>query len=75
MTEAQWVRVVSDRHYVHSQVQASEVWEVHHNLGKKPSVTVVDSGGNVVVGSITHLDVNSLTITFSASFGGECYCN
>jgi hypothetical protein len=48
---------------------------VNHNFGKYPSVIVIDSGGDEVVGNIVHNSANQLTITFSASFAGTVYCN
>lgn len=44
-------------------------------LGKKPPVTVVDSGDNVVYGNIQYIDDNNLTVTFATSFGGKAYIN
>lgn len=46
-----------------------------HNLGKIPSVTVVDSSGNIVYGDITYTDLNNLTITFNTAFTGTVYLN
>lgn len=48
---------------------------VTHNLNKYPSVFVLDSAGDEVVGSVTHNSANQLTIVFSASFSGIVYCN
>lgn len=47
---------------------------VNHNLGYRPSVTVIDTAGDEVEGMVTHNGINSLTIVFSASFGGTVYC-
>jgi hypothetical protein len=64
-----------DVNYVHDQGVASATWSVSHNLGKLPSVTVVDTAGSVVVGDISYTDNNNLTVTFNASFSGEAYIN
>jgi hypothetical protein len=48
---------------------------VAHNLGKYPSATVLDSAGDQVEGAIAYLDTNTLTISFSAAFGGVAYLN
>jgi hypothetical protein len=64
-----------DKHYSHNQSSASNVWSVTHNLGKFPSISVVDSGKNVVVGDVQYIDANSLTITFTAAFSGKAYMN
>ena len=67
--------VEGDKNYVHIQMQASDTWEVVHNLGKYPSVTVVSDSGNTVVGDVVYTGLNSLTITFNAVFSGRAYMN
>jgi hypothetical protein len=47
----------------------------NHNLGKIPSVTVIDGAGNTVHGDITYTDLNNLTITFNTAFAGTAYLN
>ena len=64
-----------DKNRVHVQAMASTVWQVAHNLDKMVSVTVVDTGGNTVEGSVTHNDLNNVTIEFSAPFTGQVFCN
>lgn len=65
----------ADNHYVHTQSVASSVWSVAHNLGKFPSVTVIDSGNNVVFGDVQFIDNNNVIITFTSSFSGKAYIN
>ena len=65
----------SDAHYVHEQPVADTVWTVNHNLGKRPSITVEDSAGTVVVGRYANPDVNTSVLRFSAPFGGRAYFN
>jgi len=64
-----------DLNFVFNQLIPSAIWNVTHNLNKYPSVTVVDSGGTVVVGDINYIDTNNLTITFSFIFSGKAYMN
>jgi len=64
-----------DKSYVHVQGAASTYWTIVHNLGKFPSITVVDSGNSEVEGEVQYIDPNTVTISFSASFGGRAYCN
>lgn len=66
---------VGDLTYVHTQSSAATVWTINHNLGKYPTVTVIDSGDNVVIGDVTYLDINNLTVEFSAAFGGKAILN
>jgi hypothetical protein len=64
-----------DLTYTHNQVAASASWVVAHNLGKYPSITVIDTAGSEVVGDVTHNSLNQATITFSAPFSGKAICN
>lgn len=66
---------IGDKTYVYSQSSALATWEINHNLAKFPSVSVVDSGGNVVVGDIKYIDQNNLTISFMSAFSGKAYLN
>lgn len=58
-----------------SQAFSSDSVVVVHNFGKYPSVTVIDSAGDEVIGDVVHNSANQLTITFSASLTGTVYCN
>ena len=61
--------------YVHTQSVASDTWEITHDLDKYPSVTVVDSGGNVVVGDVRYIDTSNIVVTFRGAFSGVAYLN
>ena len=64
-----------DANFVFTQGSPSATWNITHNLGKFCSVTVVDTSKQIVIGDITYVNNNSLTITFSAPFSGEAYLN
>lgn len=66
---------VSDAYYVHTQSVPSATWTITHGLSKKPSVSVVDSAENVVIGNVTYTSDNALTITFVGGFSGKAYLN
>lgn len=61
--------------YTWDQGTASTLWEIPHGLGLFPSVSVVDSGGSWVVGTVNYINDNNLTISFSVAFGGKAYLN
>ena len=61
--------------YVHAQDVPAATWTVMHNLGRRPSVRVVDSGGTVVYGGIEYVDANTLRLHFAAGFGGKAFVN
>lgn len=64
-----------DSHHTHDQNTSSATWTVAHNLGKKPSVTIVDSADSILHGQIQYTDLNNLTITLSAPTSGKAYLN
>ena len=61
--------------YVHVQNEASSIWVVDHQMGRYPSVTVVDSAGTMVFGEVVYDNENQVTITFTAAFSGKAYLN
>ncbi len=65
----------SDKHYEHTQSTPSAVWTISHNLGKRPAVTVIDSGGNEWQTAVEHISANECVVRFSAPFSGAAYLN
>lgn len=65
----------SDKNFVHEQTSPSSIWEFRHNLNKKPSVTITDSAGTVIEGSVVINDGVSVKIEFNSSFWGFAICN
>ena len=65
----------NDKTYKHVQGLSSATWNIAHNLGKFPSVTIKDSAGSIVIGEIQYNDDNNITLTFSGAFSGEAYLN
>lgn len=61
--------------YIHLQSVPSNAWVVSHNLNKRPSVVVVDSAENVVVGEVIYNTNNQITLTFAGAFSGKAYFN
>lgn len=59
--------------FVHNQITSSTNWTVNHNLNFYPNVTVYDSAGSMVEGSVNHISPTSLTITFSGAISGKAY--
>ncbi len=59
----------------HNQDIANSLWTISHNMGKFPSVTIIDSSGDEVEGDVKHIDINNLTISFSSAFTGKAHLN
>ena len=64
-----------DKTYVFTQATASDTWEIKHNLYKYPSVSIVDTGDNIVYGDVEYIDINTCVCHFSAPFSGKAYLN
>jgi hypothetical protein len=61
--------------FIYTQSEASDAWTIEHNMGRHPSVTIVDSAGSAVFGDVTYTNENQLTVTFSVAFSGKAYLN
>ena len=61
------------RRHVHTQASASATWTITHVLGGRPSVSVVDSSGTVVVGEVRYDSNTVVTVLFTTSFSGYAY--
>tara|TARA_R100000700_G_C3122641_1_gene111010 strand:+ start:306 stop:662 length:357 start_codon:yes stop_codon:yes gene_type:complete len=71
-----------DLNFVHTQSTAGAIWQVTHNLGKYPSVSVVDTSETEVVGKVIYKDwdtgntsTTKLQILFTAAFAGKAFLN
>lgn len=54
------------------QVDSTQ-WDIVHNLGYRPNVTVQDYGKISIEGELNHIDANNLRITFSTAVSGYAY--
>lgn len=76
---AEWVESSAatggDKNYIHNQITAASTWIVTHNLNKYPSISIVDTGGNIVIGEVLYDSLNQVTLTFTAEFSGKAYFN
>jgi hypothetical protein len=61
--------------HIHVQDTPASQWNITHNLGKFPSVSVVDSADQEVIGEVEHVSDTVLRVTFSAAFSGKVYIN
>lgn len=66
---------VKDLNYRHYQSTPSTTWDVTHNLGKFPSVTVTLSTGKQGQADVTHVNKNRCIITFLAAKTGYANLN
>lgn len=64
-----------DKHFSLEFRKAVKELPVSHNLGKKPSVTILDTSGNEILGDVEYTDNDNLTIRFSSAVRGTVYLN
>ncbi len=70
---AQHVDVVALTTYKHEQAQAATKWTINHDKGYFPAVSVTTYGGNAVIGAVTYIDENRLTVEFAVEVAGYAY--
>ena len=56
---------------VHDQASASATWTINRNQGRYPSIDIIDSAGNHVIGDIKHNSLNQVVATFDNAFAGK----
>lgn len=62
--------------FTYEQGEPSENWVIQHNLGRNPSVIIVDSAGSVQIpDQITYDNENKITIQFIGAFAGKAFLN
>jgi len=61
--------------FVFTQGVAATTWNIQHNLGKFPSVSVINNNNVVINGEVIYLDNNNVQLNFSAGFSGKAYLN
>ena len=67
--------IISDKTYTHEQGISSDTWVIEHNLGKHPSVTVVDTAGTVFTASVEYNSDNVCTVYINGATKGKAYLN
>jgi hypothetical protein len=56
--------------YLHTQNVPATVWTINHNLGLRPAVSIIDTGGNEVEAEVSHTSTNQLVIRFAIPLAG-----
>lgn len=64
-----------DKYYYHAQGSTSAQWEIEHNLGKYPSVTVVSSAGEEIYCDKTYVSINKVVLNFGTPISGAAFLN
>ena len=61
--------------FVFTQGVPATTWNIQHDLGKFPSVSVINNNNVVINGEVIYIDNNNVQLNFSAGFTGKAYLN
>jgi hypothetical protein len=61
--------------YEHTQAAASAEWIVNHNLGYRPGVDVLTTGGVRVEADVRHPTVNQVRVVLDVPLAGTAVCS
>lgn len=61
--------------YVFTQSTPSATWTINHDLNKYPSVSIVDSANDEVIGEVNYTSTTQVVVSFSAAFSGKAFLN
>lgn len=61
--------------YIHEAKSESNQWTIIHNMGRFPSVTLVDSTNTVIYGVVRYENENKIIVNFSAAISGKAFLN
>ena len=61
--------------YKHVQSTPSDSWVIQHNLHRVPSVVVMDSANELVIGEIEVVNDDTIILHFTSGFSGKAYLN
>lgn len=67
--------IIANANYLHDQGVPSDTWIINHNLGKYPSVTIIDSSNREVVGDVRHPSTIQTVLYFNNPFSGRATLN
>lgn len=66
---------ISSKTFVFEQAIASNVWEITHNLNKRPNITLVDSTGREFEAIKDYINDNQVIVTLESATTGFAYLN
>jgi hypothetical protein len=56
--------------YVHIQSSASTTWTINHNFGFRPTVELLDTGGQEIDAEVSHPSINQTVVTLNPATAG-----
>lgn len=65
----------SDKNYIYEQTEVKDIWIINHDLGKYPSVIIVDDNNIAIVGEIEYMNKSQVIIRFNKNETGKAILN
>ena len=73
ITNSDWQLDGGATNYYATGIVAASSWNIIHNLGYNPSVTIINSSGELCMGKITYSGTTSLNVLFTQVVTGSGY--
>jgi len=67
--------VLVNDNYTHVQNLAATTWTINHPLGRKPSVTLVDSAGTEFLADVSYPSNSQVVVLLAYPTSGKAYLN
>lgn len=61
--------------YIHTQSSPSNQWVINHNLGYRPTVSLITTGGQEFEAEVLHISLNQAIVYLASALAGEARCN
>lgn len=65
--------VTEAQQFVFTQLIPLTIWNIVHGLNRHPTVLVMDTAGDIVEGTITFVNLNTVSLSFSIGISGTAY--
>lgn len=65
----------SDKNYIHEQTEPKSTWIITHNLGKYPSIDIIDDNNIIIMGEIEYISKNKIIARFNKEYTGKAILN
>lgn len=61
--------------YEHTQSTPAATWQIQHNLGRTPNISLISASGVVVYADILHSSTSQAVISFPSPLAGTAMCS
>lgn len=62
-------------YYLHTQSAPAATWQIQHNLGRTPNISLILGNGTVVYADIVHNSASLAVVQFPVAYAGTAMCS